>query len=474
MKNSTLLLLLLVSLCLKSIGQTPNITSQTTTICNGQSVTLTGSNIPANSTLQWTLNGTPISGATQSTYQATTTGNYQLIASVNTTNPNPWTFTPPPVEHTSNTSYQSIQFLDTQTGYAVGNSFGKGGVIAKTTNGGANWTSLFVEGGSSTYWDAYFINSQIGWVVSSSGQIKKTINGGTSWTNSSASNNPDLRGVYFVNDLTGWAVGRVGVIIKTTDGGQNWTLQPSGVTDDIHDCFFINDQIGWATENNGNVLKTTNGGASWSKVKISTDRLFAIQFINSQIGWAVGAIGNCFRTTDGGSTWLSSTVPDGYYFADVSFVNSQVGWISSSATETTPSVYKTTDGGVTWTGYPPTNGFKNTLCSHFISENLGWGYGYFAGNGQFSKYSAFLTSQQNSNTITLTASTSIYTLKSGNWTDPTVWSCGAIPTETQNVTLKSGHSIILNNTMGVQKCKNLLVEQGAIFNNTGSYFLAMP
>lgn len=64
--------------------------------------------------------------------------------------------------------------------------------------------------------------------------------------------------------------------------------------------------------------------------------------------------------------------------------------------------------------------------------------------------------------------------KSGNWNDPTIWSCGTVPNSNQNVTLKAGHNILLTNSMGVQKCKNLIVETGAIFQNNGNFFLAQP
>ncbi|OIN56917.1 hypothetical protein BLX24_22380 [Arsenicibacter rosenii] len=38
----------------------------------------------------------------------------------------------------------------------------------------------------------------------------------------------------------------------------------------------------------------------------------------------------------------------------------------------------------------------------------------------------------------------MYTLKSGNWNDISVWSCGRLPTATDIVTIKPGHAILLN------------------------------
>ncbi len=55
---------------------TPSISAGITTFCSGGSVTLTSSSATGN---QWYLNGTPIGGATATTYFASTAGNYTVI-----------------------------------------------------------------------------------------------------------------------------------------------------------------------------------------------------------------------------------------------------------------------------------------------------------------------------------------------------------------------------------------------------------
>lgn len=59
-------------------------------------------------------------------------------------------------------------------------------------------------------------------------------------------------------------------------------------------------------------------------------------------------------------------------------------------------------------------------------------------------------------------------LKSGNWEDPTLWSCGSVPDKTQDVKINTGHVVILNSAMGMQKCKNLTIEVGGLLQNKGS------
>src|SRR5207249_8850837 len=51
-----------------------------TTFCAGGSVTLTSSSGTGN---QWSLNGSPIGGATNNTYLATASGNYTVVVTTN-------------------------------------------------------------------------------------------------------------------------------------------------------------------------------------------------------------------------------------------------------------------------------------------------------------------------------------------------------------------------------------------------------
>ncbi|MBK0401883.1 T9SS type A sorting domain-containing protein [Adhaeribacter sp. BT258] len=67
-----------------TIAATPTITaSGPATFCTGGSVVLTAASTTTGATYTWSLNGTPITGATSATYIATTAGNYTAIATAN-------------------------------------------------------------------------------------------------------------------------------------------------------------------------------------------------------------------------------------------------------------------------------------------------------------------------------------------------------------------------------------------------------
>jgi hypothetical protein len=61
--------------------------------------------------------------------------------------------------------------------------------------------------------------------------------------------------------------------------------------------------------------------------------------------------------------------------------------------------------------------------------------------------------------------TQMQTTKSGDWNDPTVWSCGRIPTSTDEVIISSGNIIIVPN--GIFQVKNITMEGTINYNEGG-------
>jgi photosystem II stability/assembly factor-like uncharacterized protein len=178
---------------------------------------------------------------------------------------------------------KSVYFTDVNMGYTVGDS----GKILKTTNGGANWTIQ----NSGTNWDlssTFFINNSTGFAVGGKylwnppnpyefRLIAKTTDGGINWSSQTTTAlSRFLYSVYFTDLNTGYAVGNVGTVIKTTDGGTNWIGQNSGTTAILYSVFFTGINYGYAAGSNfsgsygggcDTIIKTTNGGLQWIEEK---------------------------------------------------------------------------------------------------------------------------------------------------------------------------------------------------------------
>ena len=110
-----------------------------------------------------------------------------------------------------------VFFFDQNTGVVSGSVFDGRGAIARTTDAGMNWSTLFFD--------------------------------------------QAIEGVAFPTAASGFAVGAVGRILHTTDTGTTWTDQTSGSSANLHDISFASDALtGITVGDGGTILRTTNGG----------------------------------------------------------------------------------------------------------------------------------------------------------------------------------------------------------------------
>ena len=266
-----------------------------------------------------------------------------------------------------------IYAFDLSTAISVGYK----GSILKTTNGGANWQSLFSDT-TQTFTAVHFVNSQVGWTVGWNREILKTTDGGLNWTQQfSTMNYRHCYDVFFIDANTGWTICRDDwpllkvVVYKTTDGGKNWTSALPGHTSNSYSIFFVNSSIGWMVGEGGNIAKSTNGGLDWSfQTNETTEALRSVFFIDPNVGWAVGANGRVLKTTNGGSSWDAIGIGNLVTLQSVRFVDAQTGWVVGAG----GLILKTTDGGSSWAVQK--SGTAKNLCSVYpLSAMSGWAVG---------------------------------------------------------------------------------------------------
>ncbi len=271
----------------------------------------------------------------------------------------------------------SVQFLTELKGFALTYNT----KILKTLDGGFTWskTNYAVRDFSRIR----FINDNTGFVAGTKniyippymyiprGVLLKTTNEGVDWIEIfSSSDNTEFKDICFISESIGWLCGKIpGVALKTTDGGSNWTLQGTGMhtTPIINSIVFLSQDLGYAA--GSRVYKTTNGGNDWFQLSfIPWTQISSIFFIDQNIGFAIGMEYNeLYKTTDGGVSWFNIVVePDLFFFEKIAFVNDSIGYILCN-----DRVFISTDQGMTWAKQksPYHWGLRDIS---FINSNRGW------------------------------------------------------------------------------------------------------
>jgi photosystem II stability/assembly factor-like uncharacterized protein len=169
-----------------------------------------------------------------------------------------------------------FQFLDSVEVWGTGST--DYAELLHSTDGGITWTDIVSVNNPSPYgvYEAVdFMDSQTGWIVGNSftqglkNFILNTSDGGQTWVEQYSTVLPQLKNLCFVDSDYGWAIGEDGIILHTTDSGVSWNVQPSGSNLDLGAISFVNRNKGWIVgggfTNNGLegiILHTFNGGRS--------------------------------------------------------------------------------------------------------------------------------------------------------------------------------------------------------------------
>ncbi len=167
----------------------------------------------------------------------------------------------------------SVYFINSNTGWTTFYYFTDFGpqktYICKTTSGGSSWNVQFKDTVSGVNVQAIqFVNENTGFALGRKSWNKtvffKTTNSGSNW-DTIAYNHMKSRSLFFVNQNTGWIAGDSSPdsssIAYTSNSGLNWTLQKKNSYTGVGNLFFIDNLTGWATlYAPGSIMKTVNGG----------------------------------------------------------------------------------------------------------------------------------------------------------------------------------------------------------------------
>ncbi|MFA7362066.1 MAG: YCF48-related protein [Candidatus Kapaibacterium sp.] len=256
-------------------------------------------------------------------------------------------------------------WLSSATKYAVWSQYNNGLVLAiggrtfpnfdqvlRSTNGGTNW-AVIPFNSTATYNSLSMVNSSTGYMSGSLGNLRKTTNAGLNWDSIPGPFGTfNLKRIEFVNAATGYVFQQTtntGGGWKTTNGGLSWdSLTNMGSETRIASSSFINANTGYAGNNLAKLMKTTDGGANWTilaNTPMGTFGLYGIKFFNADSGYVCGAAGlKLCKTTNGGTSFDTIITPFNNTLYSMNWINFNSGWVFGSV----GYAGKTTDGGANW------------------------------------------------------------------------------------------------------------------------------
>ena len=182
--------------------------------------------------------------------------------------------------------YYSVQFLDENTGWMVGEY----GNVRSTTDGGKTWGAqhgtlldeLVTRGGvrdvmvMGAFFKVRFSDPNNGVLVGAGGAIAATSDGGRAWHwVAREGSNADVPPLHLYDVTTPGQNGRLvlagmnAVVLDTNDGGASWspTETPEGVYTWINSIAFGENGKGVLVGGKGTFMTTSDSGESWKLVE---------------------------------------------------------------------------------------------------------------------------------------------------------------------------------------------------------------
>lgn len=240
-----------------------------------------------------------------------------------------------------------VDYLDNSMALAVGSDGG----IARTTDGGSNWTYgpfTFVNAAGlwqkPSFTDVHYVSATTAYAVGSLGAMAKTVDGGSTWTHVKTplyNNARNINTVWFINENTGYIGGQWNTLDSmpklyfTNNGGTTWDSLAAPASNGTTKAGFINNATYPSID-----LPIT------AKAK----EIYRIQFVNNNIAYICGS---------GASTFPGLGIPNITSTTTCAFTgqqttgshNASLLWKFDNGTLTDYSISKERLG---YTGYPAT------------------------------------------------------------------------------------------------------------------------
>lgn len=194
-----------------------------------------------------------------------------------------------------------LQFASAKRGIAVGyvqQESRQDPVSLVTSDGGQHWQRVPLK---KMPVSVFFLNENLGWMVTDKGHLWKTTEAGRSWTEIPKSPAEILR-VYFTDEQNGWAAGIKKSIFETHDGGQHWSPLAAAVEPPGDPQYSAYNLIAFATPQYGFI-----GGLNLPPQPLSPELPVWMDPQSGMDRHQLPHLIYTVTTRDGGKTWRSSS-----------------------------------------------------------------------------------------------------------------------------------------------------------------------
>ncbi|MCA9752327.1 MAG: PKD domain-containing protein, partial [Gemmatimonadetes bacterium] len=168
------------------------------------------------------------------------------------------------------TSFEAadLHFEDPLDGWVVGFGFGPG-ALYHTTDGGGTWTP---ETGFAGAYTALDFEGDNGWAANVGGLVYRSTDAGASWSSVLLPGDfISLEDLDFWDVSTGYAVGRFGWAVRSDDAGATWQILPTpNDTDMFTDIYLLGPNELWLSTADDRAYYTANGGQGWAVLDINS------------------------------------------------------------------------------------------------------------------------------------------------------------------------------------------------------------
>ena len=227
-----------------------------------------------------------------------------------------------------------------------------GGEIAMSENSGDDWTypQNLSSGISDNLYECEFASADTGLIAGSYGSLAKTTDGGLNYTFIEnplwEGTNLHFNSLRYVNKDFVLAGGSKCNMIKSLDGGDTWEEVEVEGSKSIYDIWAINENQVIASGSSGYILISNSTVDTFTLANdYGSMAMRAVEF-RGDIGLVVSSGGHIFRTTVADWDTLIDvyTEAEGDDFYDVEFVTDSLVYVVGEHGK----IYKSTDAGQTW------------------------------------------------------------------------------------------------------------------------------